>query len=397
MEFFELFGDVIKDEGGKIGLFVLDGVGGAGVTTELEMAKTPNLDELSAKSSKGLLDVVCAGVAPGSGPGHLALFGYDPLRRFIKRGVMEALGIGVEVRKGDVSVRGNFATAKLGERIIVEDRRAGRISTDENRRLCDKLSKIRRLEDVEISIYPVKEHRFCLIMRGDGLYDNVSDADPQKDGATAVMPEPLDEKSKKTARIAEEFIRMACDILKDEKANFILLRGFSMLPEIPPFPKVWKVKSAAVAIYPMYKGIARILGMDTYTAEDLENELRILGERFDEYDFIYFHVKKMDTAGEDGAFDRKVEAIEEFDSVLPKILKLGFDVICITGDHSTPSIMRSHSFHPVPLMLWSKVCIPDGGRFTEKDCAKGILGRIKGMELMPILLAHAGRLARFGA
>ena len=405
MEFFEEFSEIIKPEGGKILLCVLDGVGGIPYKngqTELESARTPNLDKLAKESSKGLLYPVFPGVTPGSGPGHLALFGYDPRKRFIKRGIMEAIGVGVDIEKKDIAARGNYATVEYkGASVVVKDRRAGRITTEENKRLSNLLSKVKKIGDTKIFVYPVKEHRLCVVFKGPGLYDNVSDTDPQKENREPLEPKNLDRKSKKMSKIAEEFIHMSGNILRsEEKANYILLRGFSSYPNIPSFQEVWKIKAGAIAVYPMYKGITKILGFDVLNlpSDSIKDEVNLLSENSSKYDFFYFHFKKTDSAGEDGDFDRKVAAVEEFDAVLPDILNIGFDVVCITADHSTPSLMKSHSFHPVPVVINSKVSFRDGeGRFTERDCGRGILGRLMAQELMPILFAHSGRLEKYGA
>lgn len=401
MEREELFKEISVKTTSKILLVVLDGVGGLSYEngkTELEAAEKPNLDKLARESSCGLAVPVGYGITPGSGPAHISLFGFDPLKYQIGRGILEALGLGMEVGEKDVAVRGNFATKKEG---LIVDRRAGRISTEKNRELIALLKEnIEKIEDVEVILKSGKEHRFAMILRGDGLSDNVTDADPQKEGLPHKKPQALDKDSEKTAAIAWKFIQKAEEVLKGrEPANTVLLRGFSKYPNIPSVQEVFKLKAAALATYPMYRGLAKLVGMEVIDCgETLKEQVKTLKEIWNEYDFFYFHYKKTDSSGEDGDFMRKVKAIEEFDRVLPQLLELNPDVIVVTGDHSTPSLMKSHSWHPVPFILKAKFALTDDVRkFTEKECAKGILGIFPAMEAMPLMLANAGKLKKFGA
>ncbi|GBD04421.1 hypothetical protein HRbin19_01736 [bacterium HR19] len=407
-DFSKRFRELIKDDGGKIVLCVLDGLGGIPYKdgrSELEVANTPNLDSLAKDSSKGLHIPVEFGITPGSGPSHLALFGYDPVENIIKRGILEALGIGLVPKQNEIFARGNFAKCvQDGDKIKVLDRRAGRISTEDNRKLVQILSeKIKKIEDVEVSFYTVKEHRVCISFRGENLSDDIGDTDPQKEGDfiryPAVVGEATFEKEK-MAKIAYQLSLKIFEVLHDE-GLCILMRGFSKVPEIESFQEKWKLKALAIASYPMYRGLAKILGMDVaeIPSGTLEEQIEVMKKSFSSYEFFYFHFKMTDSAGEDGNFDEKVRAIERFDSVLPSILELKPDVLAITGDHSTPSKIAGHSFHPVPLLIYSeKRAFRDGfGRFTERDCMKGSLGTIYAVHLMPLLLAHAGRLEKFGA
>lgn len=396
--------DLVKSNESKMVLCVVDGLGGIphpdfGGKTELEAARTPNLDALARKSTLGLMIPVHYGITPGSGPGHIALFGYDPEELVIGRGVLEALGVGMELKEGDVAARANFAT-KNAEGIIT-DRRAGRIATEECQRLVQKLQEsIRIIEDVEILLKPGKEHRFVMVLRGSGLGDNLKDTDPQKEGFPPYEPKGLDVPSEKTARIVRKFLEKAEEILRHEpKANAILLRGFSQSPALEKFPERYGVRALAVAIYPMYKGIARLFGFDTPDVEgDLQNEIELLRSRWKEYDFFFLHYKDTDKAGEDGNFLRKVECIEYFDSLLPEILSLSPDVLVITGDHATPSLLKGHSWHPSPVLLYSPYGgVPTGTRFTERECATGYLGHFPAKALMSLMLASALRLGKFGA
>ncbi len=397
----ELIRSLVVKNQTKILLVVLDGLGGIPYEegkTELEVAYTPNLDELAASSSCGLAIPVLPGITPGSGPAHLSLFGYDPIRYQIGRGILEALGLGMEVRPGDVAVRGNFATLRDGK---IVDRRAGRIPSEENRKLIEMLSsKIKEIDGVKIILSPGREHRFAMILRGDGLGDAVSDADPQKEGLPPKMPQPLSPSGAKTAAVAEKFIKMATEILKDQpRANTVLLRGFSSHPEIPHMQEIFKLNPVAIATYPMYRGLAKLVGMEVaQTGESIEEEIKTLEKVWNDYDFFYLHIKKTDSYGEDGKFREKVKVVEEFDGYVPRLLNLKPDVMVVTGDHSTPSKLKSHSWHPVPYLLHSPYTFRDGIReFSEISCRKGSLGFFYSVDGMALMLANALRLKKFGA
>jgi 2,3-bisphosphoglycerate-independent phosphoglycerate mutase len=406
MDMHGLISSLAQETGSKIALIVIDGVGDlpVGGKTPLEAAKTPNLDRLVSESALGLMDPVARGITPGSGPGHLALFGYDPIRYEVGRGVLSALGIGLQLRPDDVAARGNFAT--LDERGVIRDRRAGRIPTVLNSELCQKLrQQIKGIEGVETLIEPVMDYRFSLVLRGLGLGGAVADTDPQETGVEPKPASPLvqDEAAARTAQIAGQFTTLAGEILKnEEKANAVLLRGFGKLPQIPKMQDIYKLTPAVIAGYPMYRGVARLVGMDIppleLGEERLEEKLRLLAEYWEKFDFFFLHVKKTDSAGEDGNFTEKARLIEEFDAHLTQILEQKPDVLAIAADHSTPVPLKSHSWHPVPLLLSSGYIRPDEGeRFTERECLKGSLGRFRSVELMPQLLAHARKLRKFGA
>jgi len=385
----------------KILLLVMDGVGGLPLDgkTELEKAETPNLDNLASRSICGLTDAVGYGITPGSGPSHLALFGYDPLKYIIGRGVLEALGIGIELTPKDMAARGNFAT--MDSRGIIVDRRAGRIPTEKNREICALLSeKIEKIKGVRIFIRPGKEHRFVVIFRGDGLNGPLSDADPQKNGEKAKPVRALSARAKKAEEVANSFIKKASEVLKSQHpANTVLLRGISKVPRIPSMGELFKLSPVAIATYPMYKGLARLVGMEILpTGETIEDELNTLKENFGKHDFFYMHIKKTDSSGEDGNWEKKVKAIEEVDRFIPEILGLKFDVIVITSDHSTPCLLKSHSWHPNPFLLWSKfIRVDEVKRFTERECSKGSLGRFEAVNAMPLMLANGLKLTKFGA
>jgi 2,3-bisphosphoglycerate-independent phosphoglycerate mutase len=393
--------ELITKNENKILLVVLDGLGGLAVNgkTELETANTPNLDELASKSELGLTIAVDYGITPGSGPGHLALFGYDPLKVIIGRGVLEALGLGLTLDEKTLAIRGNFATYRDGKII---SRRAGRISSEENKRLCAKLSRaIKTIKDWQIEFYPGIEHRFVILIKGKDLQEEIMETDPQKDGLPPYPPEALTSKSKKTSEILKILIKKGAEVLEDEKeANYFLLRGYSKLPKIENFCEKYQLKSLAIAAYPMYKGIASLVGMEVANRSfnSWEEEIAELKKNYQNYDFFYLHFKEIDTAGEDGNFEKKVFLIEKFDSLLPEILALNFSVIAIASDHSTPALLKGHSWHPSPFLLYSKFSRPNGKiKFGEKSCQKGSLGIFKAKKVMNLLLAHSQRLKKYGA
>ncbi|GAB6184340.1 2,3-bisphosphoglycerate-independent phosphoglycerate mutase [Thermodesulfovibrio hydrogeniphilus] len=395
---------LVQKNNTKIIFLLLDGVGGLPINgkTELEAANKPNLDALARVSACGLHVPVSYGITPGSGPGHFGVFGYDPLKYEIGRGVLEALGLGIELKKTDVAIRCNYATIRDG---VIVDRRAGRIPTEKNVELTGLLaSQIKEIEGVEIILKPGKEHRFCLVMRFSHEIKEseamVKDTDPQKEGKAPLEPVPFDKQAEKVAEIAKKFIDLASQILKnEERANFVLLRGFSSLPDIPSFEQKYGLKACSIAVYPMYRGITKLLGMETIPVEgDIKEEIEVLKNVYKDYDFIFVHIKKTDSYGEDGNFEAKAKKIEEFDKYLPEFLSLNPDVLVITGDHSTPSLLKSHSWHPVPLLIKSPYVL--GGTvqsFTERECLKGELGIIPAVAIMPLLLANSLRLKKYGA
>ena len=385
----------------KIVLVVFDGLGGLprnpGEGTELETARTPHLDALAAQSVCGLADPISMGVTPGSGPAHLGLFGYDPLKYEIGRGILSALGVGFDLKASDVAARINFAQVDTEGKVI--DRRAGRIPTEKNRQLCDLLSQI-HLEGVEIFLRTEKEHRAAVVFRGEGLSGHLSDTDPQKLGVPPKLVEPLNEEARHTADMVNQFISRAQQILSQEKkANMILLRGFDKYEALPTYSDRYQLKAAAIATYPMYRGIARLLGMTILpTGDTIGQEFETLAQFYQQYDFFFLHIKKTDSMGEDGNFEGKVKIIEEGDSCFPLLVHLKPDVIVVTGDHSTPAVLKSHSWHPNPVLLYSKFCRPDRVRaFSETECIHGGLGRFPALHLMPLMMANALKLEKYGA
>ena len=394
---------LVQDEGGRIVLLVLDGLGGlpdpeTGLT-EMESAATPNLDRLARQSALGMQLPVAVGVSPGSGPGHLSLFGYDPIEHDIGRGVLSALGVGFAIKPGDIAIRLNFASLDAEGRIT--DRRANRPSDDENRRLVRKLQEnVQGPGGVEVFFESEKEHRAVLVLRGRQLSAELADTDPQEEGVPPLPVKAEKPEAEETARLLQTILDNAFDVLKDEKvANGILARGIDAFHPFPTFFERYMLRARAIAKYPMYRGVARLVGMDQARVPDSDAEtVDVLTEDFDQYDFHFLHFKAMDSRGEDGDFAAKAKAIAAVDELIPRIEALKPDVLLVTGDHSTPSRLRAHSWHPVPVMIVSPWTRPQpDATFGERSCARGELGMVRGMDLMTLALAHAGRLAKYGA
>ena len=386
----------------RVILLVLDGLGGSplepGGLTELETARTPNLDALARDGICGLHDPIGRGITPGSGPSHLALFGYSPLKHQIGRGVLEALGIGFELQANDMAARGNFCT--VDEHGLITDRRAGRIPTEKGAELVQLLRTI-KLPGVEVFVEPVKQYRFVLILRGEGLSGPLTETDPQKLGAPPLLVKALSAEAARAASLFNQWVAAARELLASQQpANMVTLRGLDSKPDLPGMDAIYGLRAAAIAAYPMYRGVSKLVGMEVLTTGDnIEEEMEVLRSHWTDYDFFFVHVKGTDSAGEDGDFDRKVSIIEHVDSTLvPDITQLGPDVLVVTGDHSTPALLRAHSWHPVPVLLHSKHCRSDSANaFSERECAAGALGRFPATEILPLALANALRLTKFGA
>lgn len=401
---FDLMRQLSKSSDSKIVLLVMDGLGGLPVAdhaeTELEFANTPVMDRLAAEGCLGLSHPIAPGITPGSGPAHLALFGYDPVATRVGRGVLSALGVGHDLLAGDVAARGNFCTVDADGKII--DRRAGRISSEQALPLVEMLDGI-KIAGVETTVRQVKEYRFMLALRGDGLNGNLADTDPQATGKAPLPVRALDPAAIRTAELVQSWVDAARDKLRNEHpANMVTLRGFGQDPNLPKFEEVYKLKAACVAVYPMYKGVSKLVGMDvlpTSSDDTPADEFRLVGEHWHEYDFFFVHVKPTDSRGEDGNFEAKAAVIETVDKALPTLLELKPDVLVITGDHSTPAQLRSHSWHPVPTLLWAPGShLPDQTKsFGERAAQTGGLGHFPASDLMPLALAHALRLDKFGA
>lgn len=385
----------------RIVLTVIDGLGGLPHPetgqSELETARTPHLDKLAAGSVLGLTDPVGVGITPGSGPGHLGLFGYDPVRHQVGRGALSALGLNFPLQPGDVATRGNFAAVDAQGRIT--DRRAGRIPTELSAKLCERLRDI-AVPGAEFFVQPESGYRFLLVMRGAGLSAALTDSDPQITGRQPRPVQPRQVEAAHTAELVNRFIAQAHRILANERpANAILLRGFAERPSLPSLTELYGLRPAAIAVYPVYHGLARLAGMTVLdTGTDFAAEVETLRKHRAEYDFFYVHYKWTDSAGEDGDFDRKVALLEAFDAQVPALLDVTPDVLVITGDHSTPAVMAAHSWHPVPFLLHAKTAFPDHTTtFSERSCMQGGLGRFPATAALPLMLAHAGKLAKFGS
>jgi 2,3-bisphosphoglycerate-independent phosphoglycerate mutase len=404
MDITTIWEDLVWERGGNIIYLVLDGVGGIPHPetgcTELQAAKTPNLDELAKQSSCGLLEIVGPGITPGSGPGHLTLFGYDPIKYRIGRGVLSALGIDFALQPGDVAARANFATVDDGGNVT--DRRAGRIETALNQRLTQKIRDRVSLDfDGTFSFQTVSEHRAVLVLRGDGLSGDLQDTDPQGTGIPPQEPKAGSDAAEKTALLVQSFLRQIKEVLAEEDlANIVLLRGFECYEPLPSLKDRFALKGVCIADYPMYRGVSRLIGMDVVDRPGgLDQRFEALASIYgDDYNFYFIHVKKTDSLGEDADFDSKVAKLEQVDGLLPQITALNPDVLVVTADHSTPAVMGRHSWHPVPVMLKGKYARVDAvDRFDDYACAQGMLGLRPGTHLMGLALANAGRMQKYGA
>jgi 2,3-bisphosphoglycerate-independent phosphoglycerate mutase len=400
---YEYLSKLIQPADTKIVLLILDGLGGLpktdGGLTELETAKTPNMDKLAKEGSLGQVIPIKPGITPGSGPAHLALFGFDPLIHDVGRGALSAAGVGLEVYPGDVAARGNFCT--LDQNGLITDRRAGRLSNQESAPVIELLQKV-QIPEVEIEVRQVKEYRFAIVVRGEGLDPSLKDTDPQKTGVAPLPVIATNPAAEKTATYLNQWVSAARESIKTQpKANGLTLRGFATDPGLTSYKEAYQLKAACIAAYPMYKGVSKLVGMDIidFEGDTPEDEFVALSKAWKKYDFFFVHIKKTDSMGEDGNFDGKVHVIETVDNALPKILDLSPDVLIITGDHSTPATMKSHSWHPVPLLLWAPgTHIPNTkSQFGERNCAVGNLGTFSSTEIMSLALGHAGRLAKYGA
>ena len=384
----------------RVVLCVLDGLGGLPGPrgrSELEEVNSRHLDRLAEEGALGQTVPVGYGITPGSGPGHTALFGLDPLRYDVGRGALEATGIDFELGPNDLAARGNLCTVDAEGRIT--DRRAGRVATEVTAQIAADLRSI-DLPGAELFVQEVREHRFVLVLRGEGLSDALTETDPQREGVPPLPVRASEGEAERSAELANRFIAEARGRLEGrEAANHLLLRGWAKRPQLPQLPELWKLRAAACSVYPMYRGLARLVGMESIDGgETLDTQLAALGRHWDDYDFFFLHYKATDAAGEDGDFARKVQALREFDQCIPKLLDLKPDVLVISGDHSTPAVMAAHSWHPVPLLIHGNHVRPDDSHhFSEIECARGMLGTIPATEVLPIAFAHAGRLAKYGA
>jgi 2,3-bisphosphoglycerate-independent phosphoglycerate mutase len=402
MELHRFYSSLATRNDRKIVVLLIDGLGGLshedyGYKTELEYANHPNLDRLASRGATGMLTPVLPGVTPGSGPAHLALFGVDPITFNIGRGVLEALGIDILPDPTDVLARGNFCT--VDDEGVIIDRRAGRITTHTSEERLSLLRDI-RVPGCDIELHAVRDHRFVLRLKGNDLDGSIDNTDPGTVGAKPKRATALNRRAEATASLVNAFVDQAIDRLKGQSAaNALVLRGFSMLPHIPSFSELYGLRSAALAVYPMYKGLARAVGMDILDCGNtFPDQLRTLETQWQGYDYFFIHYKYTDSCGEDGNFLSKVNHIETLDTLIGPLVSLEPAVLAVTGDHSTPAALKSHSWHPVPLLLVSSTCRRDGSTsFTESVCARGGLGSLESKYLMGLLLAHALRLTTFGA
>jgi len=400
---FDYIPPLLRDSSSKIILLVMDGLGGLpirqGGPTELEAAQSPHMDQLASEGVLGQVTPIRPGITPGSGPAHLALFGYDPLEYEIGRGVLESVGVGLKVGLGDIAARGNFCT--LDDNGNISDRRAGRIPTEDAIPLVERLKMV-KVPGVSTEVRHVKEYRFAVVMRGDDLHSDILDTDPQRTGVPPLPATALSASAEPTAQLFNQWISKANQTLADNpEANGMTLRGFSTDPRLPTFKDSFGLKAAAISVYPMYKGVASLVGMQVidFKGEAPADEFNALRDAWDEFDFFFIHIKKTDSKGEDGDFEGKSMVIEGVDQALPQLLDLKPDVLIITGDHSTPARMRTHSWHPVPFLLWAPATVrPDDQKsFGERACGRGGLGNFPSVNTLPLALAHAGRLEKFGA
>ena len=408
----EIISNLSTGHTSKILFWVFDGVGGLPhpdtKLTELEGAHIPYLDAFARKGACCGLQPVSAGVTPGSGPGHMGLFGYDVMDIELPRGILEVLGaetvlhkgevVEFELQKGDIAARGNFATLQAGK---ISDRRAGKPPTEVSRVLVEKLSRELVIDGIDIYFIPGEQHRFAVLLRGPDLVGPLTDGDPQKTGLAPVDVEPLEGGTQKTADLFNLVRDRATEILNDEDvANTVLLRGIGNPPNIDSLESLYGIKCAAIATYPMYRGIARMVGMDILPVESLshEEEVDVLEKYFDDYDFFYLHIKETDSYGHTGEFDKKMAVLEECDALFERAQNMGFDVVVVTGDHCTPCLLKEHSWHPIPTAMWSKTILSGAAKgYSELECYKGAYGIRPSSDLLPLALAEAGRLKKFGA
>lgn len=405
-------------------LLIADGLGDRavpelGYQTPLEAANTPTLDRLAAEGETGLLDPIAAGIRGGSDTGHLSILGYDPYKYYPGRGPFEALGIGMDVQRGDLAFRCNFST--VDDELIVRDRRAGRI-TEGTADLAKALDGL-QIEDVTCYFRESIAHRAALVMRGPGLGANVSDVDPHAEGVKvwdAHATSQNDFASAKTARILNTFVRKSYELLKDHPvnqariaaglppANVALPRGIGVSPDLPPFNESRGVKSACIVEVGLVKGLGQYLGMDVIDVEgstaSLDTDTAAIGravvEALKDHNFILCNVKGPDVAGHDKNAPGKVSIIEKIDLMVSQILEAhGNDlVIMVTGDHSTPVTYGDHTGEPCPVVIWGPPVRKDlVTTFGETAASQGGVGRIKGLDVMNILTSYMGVQEKFGA
>ncbi len=397
---FEL-SEVLNDNRCRIVLLVLDGLGGYADgqhDSELEQAHTPNLDRLASEGCVGLLDPLMPGITVGSGPGHLALFGYDPEVFELGRGVLSATGVEFDLQPGDVAARGNLAILDADGNVV--DRRAGRIADAPARELTAMLAERVEVDGIEVFFQHISQHRVLCVLRGEGLDPRVDDLDPQRTGVPPRTPTPRHPDAERTVEaLAQLDGRIRAALADDDRADALLLRGFDTLQELPDFGQRYRLRPATVAAYPMYRGVATLVGMDALpTPHGLDEQVALLRAHWDDYDYFFMHHKATDQAGHDGLRDDKVAAIEEVDAIVDDLVALEPDVLVVTGDHSSPTQLSGHSWHPVPVLMWGRHVGRDAvTTFAERTATGGLLGRMPTTQMMTVALAAAGKLEKWGA
>ena len=408
-------------------LFICDGMGDRpnpdrGGRSPLEEASTPNMDRLASEGLVGLIDIISPGVRPGSDVAHLSLFGYDPYRYYTGRGGFEAAGAGLDLKLGDVALRCNYAT--VDDRLVIQDRRAGRIR-EGGEELAEALNSIRLEADgVKLEFHHTVEHRGVLVLRSEGrkLSRLVSDTDPHEIGVKVLEAKPLEdsEEAKFTAKLINEFTWRSYEVLKDHPvnvervrsglppANIILSRGAGTLPHVEPLGKLYNARFAAIAAVALVRGICRVVGMDLIDVPGatggLDTDYSAKGkaavEALQSYDLVVVHVKAADVAGHDGKFDVKTEVIERIDHMIGEVMEsldLDSTYIALTADHATPVSVGDHMGDPVPFLLHGPGLFPSGvEKFCERTASKGNASRIKGSDLIPLLMNYMGRSEKFG-
>lgn len=407
----------------RVLLIVIDGLGDRPHSslkwlTPLQAAEIPNMDLMAAKGILGMQYPIAPGVPPGSDSGHLSLFGYDLRREYPGRGVFEALSEGVECR--GVTFRANFSTVEEeGGKLIVVDRRAGRIEEEDASSLASELGELSLLNgEVKARFVHTLEHRGFLLLEGEGLSSSVTDVDPHEEGYYVLEPKPIEEGATKTAEALKEFLEVSYRILKDHEinrrriaegkrpANFILLRGASSSAKLEPFSERWGFKPAAVAAGPMYKGIAKALGFDVFHPQgatglpdsNFSAKISKALDLLEEFDFVYVHMKGTDVASHNKDPLLKVRVLERIDDSVEPLTDPSEDLlVVITGDHATPCSIGKHSGDPVPVLFYGKgLPRDDSSNFHELDAQVGGAGWFTGADMMQLILNYSDRALEYG-
>jgi 2,3-bisphosphoglycerate-independent phosphoglycerate mutase len=397
----------------KILMIILDGASDRPVNgiTPLQHAETPNLDEIASLGISGIIDPIAPGIRPGSDVAHLSLLGYDPYEVYTGRGPFEAAGVGIDVKPGDIAFRCNFATVDNG---IAVDRRAGRIRG--TKELAKAIGEV-KIDDVEIIFKGSTEHRAAMVIRGDGLSQDVIPNDPAEDGRHVCKIEAINPEAERTAKILNKFVEETEKILEEHEinrerrekgeppANYILFRGVGEAPKLERFDERYGLKGGVIAAVALVIGIGRMCGMEYIKTEgatgDVHSDVRMKMKNavraLEDHDFILMNIKGTDEMGHDGDFLGKSDFIQRIDESLAEIMDIGALVV-ITADHSTPVSVGGHSADPVPVVMKGEgVRVDDVKAYDEISSAKGGLLRIRGMNLLPILADLTNRAKKFGA